>query len=99
MGRFVSGTSLVCALAGCALLLSCGGSTVTRVTPNQVPAAVALSPTGNVGVEVGKTVNLGASATNSAGNQITETFTFQSSNPSVVTVATNGTACAGTWDS
>ena len=100
MDRFVSGTLLACAFAGCALLLSCGGGgSVTHVTNNEVPAAVALSPAGNVGLEVGKIVSLGASATNSAGTQITETFTFQSNNPSVVTVAANGTACAGTWDS
>jgi len=99
MGRLVSGTLLACAFAGCALLLSCGGGSVTHVTNNEVPAAVALSPAGNVGLEVGKIVSLGASATNSAGTQVTEVFTFQSSNPSVVTVAANGTACAGTWDS
>src|SRR6478735_10922858 len=98
MGRFVSATSLVCVLAGCALLISCSSGSTTNVTNNEVPASVSLTP-GNVSLEPGKTVGLTPSATNSGGTSITETFAFQSSNPSVITVGANGNVCAGTWDS
>ncbi len=98
MGRFVSATSLVCVLAACSLLISCSSGSSTRVTNNQVPASISLTP-GNISLEPGKTAGLTPSARNSAGTSLTETFTFQSSNPSVVTVGANGNACAGTWDS
>jgi hypothetical protein len=99
MGRLVSATSLVCVLAGCGLLLSCSSGSSTRVVPNPIPADVLLAPGPIASVEVGKTITLQASATNAAGSPLTETFSFQSSNPSVLTVASNGIACAGTWDS
>ena len=99
MGRFVSATSLVCVLAGCALVISCSSGSTTNVTHNEVPATVSLTPSGNLSLELGKTVGLIPSARNSAGTLLTETFAFQSTNPSVVTLASNGSACAGTWDS
>ena len=99
MGRSVTAILVVCLLASCGLLLSCSSSSATHVTPNEVPASVALSPSGNVSLELGKFQMFTASATNSTGTTLTQTFTFQSSNPSVVTIASNGNACAGTWDS
>jgi hypothetical protein len=69
------------------------------VTPNEVPASVTLTPSGNVSLELGKVQIFIPGATNSTGTTLTQTFTFQSSNASVVTVAANGSACAGTWDS
>src|SRR5438094_843242 len=98
MGRFVSATLLVCVLAGCGFLISCSSGSTTRVTNNEVPASVSLAPA-NVSLEPGKTAGLTPSATNSVGTSLIETYTFQSSNPSVITVAANGNACAGTWDS
>lgn len=99
MRRLISATWLVCALVGCAFLFSCSSPTSTTVTTFPVPASVSLSPSPNVSLEVGKFVPLTAAAHDSTGASVTETFTFQSSNPSVVTVANNGIACAGAWDS
>jgi hypothetical protein len=103
MGRFVSGTSLIITILGCFFLAACGSSSSTRVVTNEVPATVSLtvssSASSNVSLSVGKTVTFTATARNNQNALLTETFSFQSSNPSVLTIAGNGTACAGTWDS
>src|SRR5262252_1297039 len=107
MRKFVCGTSLLSILLGCLLLGSCGSSSSTRVVSTQVPATICLT-TGssctagqsgfNASLEVGKTQQFIAQAFNSGGTPVPETFTFQSTNPSVLTIAKNGQACAGTWD-
>lgn len=100
MGRFACRATLACIALGCVLLFaSCSSSKATRVVPNQVPASVSLTPSPDVSLELGKTGTFSAAAHNSAGTALNETFTFQSSNPAVVTVSNNGIACAGTWDS
>ena len=102
MGRVAAVRSLACSflgLLGCFFLASCGGGTSTQVTNNEVPAIVNLTPAPNVSLEVGKFVGFAAAAQNSAGRPITETFSFQSSAPNIVTVSSSGLACAGTWDS
>jgi len=92
MGKFQSAGSLVVVIAGCILLPSCGGGSPTTVTNEVFPTGIAISPSPAVSLEVGKTQTFTASPTG-------HTFTFQSDNPSVVTVAANGDACAGTWNS
>lgn len=99
MRRLISATWLVCVLVSCAVLFSCSSSSTTQVTNFTVPASVSLTPSPNVSVEVGKFVTLVAAAHDATGASLAENFAFQSSNPSVVTVANNGLACAGSWDS
>lgn len=102
MGRFASArslTALFVGLAGCIFLASCSSGNPTQLTKNQVPAVVNLNPAPNVSLEVGKTAAFSAAALNSAGRPLTETFSYQSSAPNVVTVSSTGLACAGTWDS
>jgi hypothetical protein len=102
MGRVAAVRSLastVLGLLGCFFLASCGSGTSTKVTTNEIPAVVNLTPAPNVSLEVGKFVSFTAAAQNSAGNPVTETFSFQSSAPNIVTVSSGGAACAGTWDS
>ena len=102
MGRFAfrASVSLTLGLCSCSLLLSCsGGGSATQVTKDVVPAIVTLSPSPNASVEVGKTLVFIAAAENGLGTTVSETFTFTSSAPNIVTVANNGLACAGTWDS
>ena len=99
MRRLGSALSLVCVLAGCALVLSCSKGISTQVVNNPVPASVSISPAPNASIEVGKTISFVAFAANSQGNSVTETFTYQSTNPSVLTISNNGVACAGSWDS
>ncbi len=92
MGKFFSAVCLSILIIACALLPSCGSSSPTKVAPEIPPTGVTLSPGPNISLEIGKAV--GFSATPAA-----DTFNFQSSNPSVLTIATNGQACAGTWNS
>lgn len=99
MGRFASGASLSAIILICAFLAGCGSSSPTQVVNNPVPNVVSLVPSPNVSLEVGLTQPFAATARNLRNGVIITTFTFQSSNPAVLTIARNGTACAGTWNS
>ncbi len=107
MGRFVSRIFLACIILSCFLLTACGHSRTTNVVAEAVPTSVSLclAPfTGcaaglNVSLEAGQTQVFTATARNVLNAALNETFTFQSSSPSTVSMANNGTACAGTWDS
>ncbi|MGA9043116.1 MAG: hypothetical protein WB421_21485 [Terriglobales bacterium] len=79
--------------------LSCGGSNATKTVPDEVPAIVTLSPANTASLDVGATQNFAATARNRNNQAISETFSYQSSNPAVVTIASTGVVCAGTWDS
>src|SRR5438270_2105668 len=92
MGKFFSAISLAFLILACILLPSCGSSSPTKISPEITPTAVSMSPGPNLSLEVGKGVAF--SATPAA-----DKFTFQSSNTAVVTIADNGQACAGTWNS
>lgn len=108
MRKFVCGTSLLSLMLGCLLLGSCGSSSPTAVVNEEVPAVICIT-TGssctagqagsNASLEIGRTQLFTAQAFNSAGTALTQTFSFQSSNPAALTIANNGQACAGTWDS
>ncbi|MBO0910582.1 MAG: hypothetical protein J2P13_02215 [Acidobacteria bacterium] len=92
MGKISSVLPLSAIITGCALLASCGGGSPTTVTNEILPTGISISPSPMVSLEVGKTQTFTASPTG-------HTYSFQSDNPSVVTVAANGDACAGTWNS
>ena len=92
MGKFLSVFSLVLAVFACALLPSCGSGNPTTVVPEVVPTSVTISPSPVVSLQVGQTQAFSATPAN-------DTFTYQSSNTTVLTIAHNGQACAGTWNS
>jgi hypothetical protein len=92
MGKFFSAISLASLTIACVLLPSCGSSSPTRLSQEIPPTGVSLSPGPNVSLEVGKGVAFSAAPA-------ADKFTFQSSNTAVVTIADNGQACAGTWNS
>lgn len=92
MGKFFSALSLFFLTIGCVLLPSCGGSSATRVSAPVGPTGVSITPGGNISLQVGAVLGFSASPGG-------ETFTFQSTNPTVLTISTRGIACAGTWDS
>ena len=92
MGKFFSAVSLAFLIVACVLLPSCGSSSPTRISPEVPPTGVSLSPGPNVSLEVGKGLAFSAAP-------ISDKFTFQSSDTAVVTIADNGQACAGTWNS
>ncbi len=99
MGRIVSGTSLAYIFLSCAFLAACSSPKTTNVVLNPIPSSVSLTPSPNVSLEVGKTQVFTAAARSVLGVQESEIFSFQSSNPAVLTIANNGDACAGSWNS
>jgi trimeric autotransporter adhesin len=100
LGRFsslqVAGTSicvlLIAAFSGC-------GSNPTRATFFPVPASITLTPATNASMDLGTTLTFTGTPHSATGNNITTPISFASSNSAVLTVANNGLACAGTWDS
>lgn len=92
MGKFLSLFSLVLVAWLCILLPSCGSGNPTKVVPEVVPTNVTITPSPVISLAVGETQAFTATPRN-------DSFTFQSSNPTVLTIARNGQACAGTWNS
>jgi hypothetical protein len=80
----------VCSLAGC------GGSKPPGAS--QIPAKIALNPGFSTSVQLGGTLVFTATAQNGASSNLSITFTFQSSDTSILNIAPNGVACAGRWD-
>ena len=74
----------------------CGKS--TKAGPPLFPAKVNLTPSSNTSVELGATFGFSASAQTASGVNLSTTFTFSSSDTSVLNLAPNGVACAGHWD-
>ena len=86
--------SLITALTGCS------SSSPTTTTNFPTPANINLSPANPVSLDAGSaSQTFTASPRNSTNTAITTPVTFFSSNTAVLTIATNGLACAGTWDS
>ena len=83
-----------------AALSSCSSSSPTTNTTFPVPANIILAPANTVSLDVGSaTQTFTASPRNSKNNAITTPVTFLSSNTAILTIASNGLACAGTWNS
>jgi hypothetical protein len=88
------------ALALISALVACGTASPTTNTTFPTPAIIILSPTGTISLDVGNfSQTFTASPRNNKNTVITTPVTFASSNTAVLTIANNGTACAGTWDS
>ncbi len=98
MGRFGLVVSAIALVLLMALVTGCGSS--KRSTTNfPVPASIAISPTNQISLEVGGIRLFSATALNTSNGAINEPISFFSNNTAVVTVASNGAACAGTWNS
>ncbi len=98
MGRLVrlAVAAILTVLAG--LLGACGSSGV-KSTNFPVPSNIGLSPAGPSSMDLGANLTFAATPRDSKGNAISEPVSFLSSNPAVLTIAANGNACAGSWDS
>lgn len=85
--------------AGLMWLAACGGKSTPKTSGPGIPSSVTLSPT-SASVTRGQTVQFSGSVLDSTGAAVTnQTISFQSSNTSVLQIASGGLACAGTWDS
>ena len=98
MGRLASVGLVLASLIVAVGLAGCGSSPIRTVT-YPVPANITLTPTPTASMDVGSTLAFTAAAQNTSKQSLTEPIYFQSSDPTVVTVASNGFACAGSWDS
>ncbi len=90
---------LACAVFAIAMLdglVACGGH--HSAGGPSLPGTVHISPANPVSLTLGTTANFTASAQNSAGQNVTASFTFQSSDTGVLNFSPSGAACAGTWN-
>jgi trimeric autotransporter adhesin len=94
-GLVVSVALLIFLMAG---LAGCGSSPVNS-TNFPIPASITLFPAPNLSMEIGTNQSLTAGLLDAAGRPLVQPLSFQSSNTAAVTVAANGQACAGSWDS
>jgi hypothetical protein len=97
MGRLRScGLPLAVAIISFWGISGCGGHRPPGQNP--FPARVSLSPSTNTSVQLGGTLNFSATAQNSSNSNVSTSFTFASSDTSILNIAPNGVACAGVWD-
>ncbi len=80
-------------------LAGCGGGSSTRVVSFPEPGSIGLTPATNASMEIGTTLTFTGSPKTNSGTAISEPVSYHSSNSAVVTVADNGLACAGSWNS
>jgi hypothetical protein len=102
MGRFGAVVPAVLAPLTFIVLASfagCSSSNPVKTAVYPVPASISINPSPYASLELGTYQPFSATPQNSSKGTITEPITFVSSNPGVVTVAANGLACAGSWDS
>jgi hypothetical protein len=98
MGKCSSLVLVAVLLALAAALPGCSGSGA-KITNFPIPANILLSPAPELSIDIGAIQTFTAIAQNSSKTTITTPIFFASSNTAVVTIAANGLACAGTWNS
>ena len=91
---------ILIAVSFIAALTGCSSSSPTTNTVFPVPANIILAPANTISLDVGSAnQTFTATPQNSKHVAITTPVSFLSSNTAVLTIASNGLACAGTWDS
>lgn len=81
-------------------LLSAATGCGKKSTPRPVTATVAVNPGTTQSLEIGTLLGFAAQAKASNGAIVSGvTFTWNSSDPTILQIANNGLACAGTWNS
>ena len=99
-GRKLNGLGIIVGLLFLVTLTAgCGNNGAVHTSTFVVPASITLSPGPDFSMELGTNQSFTASLFNSTRGTLTEPVSFQSSNTAVVSVAGNGLACAGSWDS
>jgi hypothetical protein len=79
-----------CGISGCGGHRPAGSS--------NFPAKVTLLPTSGASVQLGSILVFTATAQNAADGNVNASFTFTSSNTSILNIAPGGIACAGVWN-
>jgi hypothetical protein len=74
----------------------CGGHKPAGTSP--YPAKITLTPSTTTSLQLGSTITFTAAAQNGNGNNVSATFTYISSDTSVLNVSPAGVACAGQWN-
>lgn len=74
----------------------CGGHKPAGTAP--YPAKITLTPSTTTSLQLGSTITFTASAQNGNGNNVNATFSYISSNTSILNVSPAGVACAGQWN-
>ncbi len=74
----------------------CGKATKSGTAPSAT--RITLNPGSNISLTVGSAQVFTASAQSSSGGSINTPITYTSSDPSILTIAPNGVACAGHFD-
>jgi len=87
---------LVCLML---FLAGCGNKGAVNTTTFPVPNSIAISPAPDLSLEQGTDQVFTATVFGASQQALTEPVIYQSSNTAVLTVASNGAACAGSWDS
>ena len=99
LGAVVPAVLAPLAMIVAAGLAGCSSSSPVKTASFPVPASISITPSPNLSLELGTNQAFSVTIENSSAGAITEPVTYVSSNPAVVTVAANGLACAGSWDS
>lgn len=82
-----------------ALTACSGGGNATNVVNFTTPTFITLSPSSSASMDIGSTLAFTATPEDSSQSAVPTPVSYVSTNPTVLTVANNGLACAGTWDS
>jgi len=103
MDRRCPGFLLILAIVSLSALSGCVGKSTSNSQSGGVQS-VTLNPSSTISLEIGKTQNFSATARNSAGQSVFTTIHFTAGCTDQVpcapiSIAANGVACAGTWDS
>src|SRR5512140_2025809 len=93
MRRFSSFLAILAPIGIILTLPSCGGGTPKA----NVVAAVSV-PLSTISLNKGDVYQLSPSATDKNGTAVLAQFTYASDTLSLLNVSTNGSMCAGTWD-
>ncbi len=103
MDRRCPGFLFILTIVSLAALSGCVGKSTSNSQSGGVQS-VTLNPSSNISLELGKTQNFSATAHNAAGQSVFATIHFTAGCTDQVpcapiSIANNGVACAGTWDS
>ena len=97
MGKVGSGVlALAVIILGFGMLPGCGGK--GRAPGPGSVGRVNLTPTPMLSLALGSTLNFVASVQSASGTTLNAPITYSSSDTSILSLASNGVACAGHWD-